>query len=43
MTEAASAHVSGAPALIIILAILAIFVIGIVASVRFVVHKAHRE
>ena len=38
--EAAEAHVTGAPAALILLVILALIVIGAVALVRFLVHKA---
>jgi L-asparagine transporter-like permease len=40
MIEAAGFHLTGAPALVIILAILALIVVGIVATVRFVGGKA---
>jgi hypothetical protein len=40
MLEAASATVTGIPAFLIILAILAVFIIGIVATIRFVGRKA---
>lgn len=39
LTNAASAHVSGIPALIIILVILALIIIGVFVVIRFVVRK----
>jgi uncharacterized membrane protein YqiK len=43
MTEAASTRLTGVPALIIIVLILAVIIVGLFTSVRFMIRKGRGE